>query len=226
MFDEDKFDKWRRMFDEWDEAAEAYENFRKARAEFTHEMIQTLGEITYEFFSGDLPSDDILDQDKLDAETVKKQVASIERLSFEGQEIFEQLERCVVTFSDEDVPDDAQIMQYKFSYKDYSESAIKKRMQQDLKYLEDQFLIKFNEEEVKTFQENSREQEAYDKFHQDFQILIHNTLKKLALKYYPEIMELNSTGFREVDSILHYHMCEILEPIWIMYPENHEDKTE
>jgi len=197
-----------KFLEEAEESSRLYREFKKLQAEFAEDLIISLGMAMYDYFSSQPAHPKLALEGEISEEQIIEQLAADKDIQFYSLTISEELDGHIWEFSEENVPAERKLRQKKIEYRMYNHEAVLEQAQKTMEESnitepEDQkLLLKYYEEDA-----------LIDDFYANFDMLLHKTLKKLALKYFPEIAELSATGLREIDYLLYSHMRMMRENI-------------
>lgn len=212
MLQENDFEKYHRMMEQMAELLEWYTEYKKLRARFIPEITDTVSRLLYEHFTGDLPHPDISAITSTSLEEIREILADSINFYYQSVWALEDIMRCVELFREEENPAEWRSRLTKFRYPHHTEETIQEEVERMISYAPE----KFTEEDIAYLRQLVREDGIIDDYYAEFRKKIHNTLKKMALDYMPDLMEITGNGFRELDSALYIHARELNEECMVV----------
>ncbi|HKJ67723.1 MAG TPA: hypothetical protein VKA68_07180 [bacterium] len=176
---------------------------------FLEDLIDAVSSATYEYFTGELLLENTFHLDHLTEAEFRERFAVMEDILWaDSYYTIQNIEYCIKTFSDEEIPEGTVLKYKKIEPPDCSEEAVEARIQEAMKG------IKVQRKQIEAiFRESFWDSAITKEFYFKYKKILHNILKELALDYFPEIMELTATGFRELDTLLWFQMAEVHESV-------------
>ncbi len=208
MFDEEGRSKLYKLLQELEKTLRQTKEYKDCQNRFTRELIDTIATVTYDYFSGRTRCPGLLIEANIREEEIREQIASDKDFKFYGIWIFEELCSCMRDFRDDKIAPGRKLHHKKIEYPCHTSETIEKQIK---KFKKDYKML--SSEELETIRRSYEEEAKIDEYYTNFKILLHNTLKKLAVKYFDEIMEISSTGLREIDYLLYSYMLMMYENI-------------
>lgn len=203
----DKNDDIFRWLDEMESALRGYEEYMELQEKFIQDLLVRMAAITYDHFAGDGHHPNLLITFGFQEDEIIEYFAADEDFKYYGIWIFEELTDCVNDFEGYKAPPDKIIRCGKVEFHRYTEESMDEHLRE---FVENYNLSK---KQVKELRETYLEDVIIDEFYVNFQVLIHNTLKKMALEHFPEIMDVSAEGLREIDYMLYSYMLMMRENI-------------
>ncbi|MBN2090456.1 hypothetical protein JW964_12655 [candidate division KSB1 bacterium] len=196
--DENQRRKAQKSFKELERAYKELMTYQARMERFTDELMIRLGTIAGDYFTRKIPESDFLYQLELDAEEISTKITADFYLQRYGIRIFDQLCKDVDDFQHDEIPSGRELKYEKVEFPLFTVAAIEERIK---KYGKRHGIPNPEKEEI--LREVFFEQAVVSEYYVNFDILIYQELKKITVNYFPELMEISSTGLREIDYMLY-----------------------
>jgi hypothetical protein len=208
-----------RVIEEAEEAVKRYEAYMEEMDQFTREMIQTVGFLTYDYFTREPPHPYYERYTDIDQNELMARIRADEQFRYYGIWMYEELCMSIDAFMQEELPPNWQLSNKKVEWPSYSEEALEEKVNDFI----GQCRVTLTPEQVQDVWDDLRDNFIFKEYGTNFRIEMHNALKKLALKYFPEIMDIHPVGYREIDYDLYIYMLLNKENIWDILLEMAEE---
>lgn len=192
-----------RTFREIEKSLREYRKYRKLLARFIKDFLERVSTLTWDYFSKPVPDAELIEQCTLDEDTFRIRFFANGEFEYFGNLIFEQLCDDMEDFSWEEVPPWRKLDYQKIVYSTYSREECEQKALKMCQEINADPTI-YLERLCQSYLEDAIAEEYYD----TYEILLHKELKKMAVEYFPEIMEISGAGLLEVDYMLYlYTRC-------------------
>ncbi len=209
---EDEIQKFLRLLDEMDAISKAVEDLQEAKAEFIDEVAILVAGLTYSYFSETQPLPGLSVSADLDEVELREQLVAQRFFTYYCQTTFDQMCDNVRDFAgNAEASADRKLYYRKIEWRSFTPEVLEQKSQATCE--------KHNimDSEMRELMHALYRRDAVvEQYYQNFEMLLHKALKKLALKYFPEIKELSATGLRETDYALYLYMGEFYEHVMVV----------
>jgi|GEM_PF-2396746 len=181
-----------------DQHIQLYELFLTAE-DLHQDLIRAVAEALCEFFTGEQPIDNFFRLDHLTPEElgIRMLVDECDSYWWYAYDMVYDIDYCLRTFTGGPIPPGTVLKQRHLRAPDCSEKAVEAEVREWMRRMEHPH---------PEIEESLRERITLNLFDKaylyEYKMVIHRTLKQLALEYFPQIMELTAAGFRELDTRL------------------------
>ncbi|MDD5766170.1 MAG: hypothetical protein PHW79_08015 [Candidatus Marinimicrobia bacterium] len=208
--DEDAAAEFQAIFDRMDEHERQYKHFESVRNEFVWDALKSIADTVIAYLFQKVERPELFFDIKMKPEALRNGIVIDNDVKFEVDELFETLYDYIADFRDCDAPPGKQLLYRKVEYQLYSEE----RVQERLAEMEKMSQKPFTPEQYQDFREYCRDETIMRDYQDRYEKTLHDELKRLTVKYYPEIGEITPTGIREIDYILYLTMFRITQEIY------------
>ncbi len=200
-----KIREWIEMLQKAEAMLERHKYLQEHGARFSEDLFTDIAATTCKYFSQAPPHPALTIKSSLDEFELREGLAADKHVRFYAQSFFEELYRLMEDFLKYERPPGRKLRYKKIEQPSFTDETI-------LQYVE-RLAKNFptpDDEDFRLLFKYSKEDALVEEVYVKFQIAIHKTFKKLALEYFPEIMDISATGLREVDYYL-YSFKQIIE---------------
>jgi len=205
MKPEDPYEAFRRLDEEWQEIKKGIDQFWATQEEFVRDFIDSVSQLVCEHFTGEPPLPFMSRMTETSAGRFRELLAAVEWIETDGQVIFESVYNCALDFHDQDHPPNRTLEVEPVRFPTYTEADLEARV----RGIMERVPAEWTPQRIENLRETVRKDMIVDRYHTEFHIKLHDLLKKLALKYVPEIMDMTGNGFRYLDYLLYLYMRDI-----------------
>lgn len=192
-----------RTLREIEKSMRAYRKYRKKLARFIKDFLERVSTLTWDYFSKPVPNADLIEQCSLDEDTFRIRFIANGEIEYFGNLIFDQLCDDMEDFSGDEVPPGRKLNYKKIEYSTCSREECERKALKMCQQINLDTTV-YLEQLCQRYLEDTIAEKYYD----TYEILLHKELKKMAVEYFPEIMEISGTGLLEVDYMLYlYARC-------------------
>lgn len=207
--DEKKRREFLKTLRELEKSMKEYRKYEKELARFSKDFLQRVSAVTWEFFSKPVPDPDLIEQMILTEDDFQKRFLANPEFEYLGRVVFDQLCDDMEDFSGDEIPAERVLEYKKIEYPTYSKEECEKKA---LKFGRENNLTL--PEQLENLCQSFMEDAIARRYYDNYEILLHKELKKMAVEYFPEIMEISGTGLREVDYMLYKYATYIQNEIF------------
>ncbi len=208
MAEEESFEEF---LDRLEKVLRDFEEYQEIKDKFTWELIDRVSLATHQHFSGEKPHPHLELENPLTESEWRNKIIADKDFKYYGIWIFEELISCMQDFSDYNNPPDRELQYKEINFPSFTEEELEAKVQRFSRKLGD-----ITPEDVELLRENLREDAIIEEYYTRYKILIHDTLKKLTVDFFPEIMEITADGIREINYLLYQYMLMINDNIMNM----------
>ncbi len=196
--DENKRRKFQKSFKALERAYKEITVYQARLERFTDDLMIRIGTIAGDYFTKEIPESEFLYQLEMDEEEIREKITADFHLLRFGIQIFDQLCNDVDDFQHDEVPPGRELKYKKIELPSFTEAAIEEKIKKFGKRHGIQ-----NPEQDEILREVFFQQAVITAYYVNFDILIYQELKKITVTCFPELMEISSTGLREIDYLLY-----------------------
>ena len=179
-------------------------------ARFSEDLYTDIAATTCKYFSQSPTHPALIIKSSLDEFELRETLAADKDVRFFAQGCYEELYDLMEDFLEHELPPDRELRYKKIEQPSFTDEAV----WQNVKEMTQKFTMPDHADLRLLFKyrtEDALIEEVYIKF----EIAIHKTFKKLALEYFPEIMQISAAGLREVDYSLYMQKQIIQDMIYV-----------
>ncbi len=181
----------------------------EAEARFAEDVAVTVTSLAYRYFSKPNPMPGLTVSANLDEVEMRDQLVAQQHFECDCVTMFEQVCDNVYEFAgDAEAPPGRKLIYEKIEWRSFSPEAL----EEEALAICEELKITDPEKQKVVCADHLRDG-VFQQYYEDFQILLHKALKKLALEYFPEIKDMSATGLRETEFALYLDMIEFYEHV-------------
>lgn len=198
---EDNLRRLLELLDKCEILLKGHRKLKKIQAKFTEDLIMSVGMATYDYFSTQPARPELVLKGEISEEEIIEQLAADTDIPYYVIWLSEHLVDLIKDFSGDSVPADKKLYHRKIEYESYSDEAVAEHANRLIEECNIQ-----DPEDQELLYDYCKEDALVGEFYDNFDMLLHKILKKLALKYFPQISDVSGTGLKEIDYMLYTYM--------------------
>jgi len=207
---DDPYEEWQAYFKFYDEQEKHWKYIERIKVRYIRDVKRSLSGVVVAYLFQKVERPELFFKMQIAPLDLRLLIMTNKDIELLIDQMFDDLYDYTVEFYDSDRPKGRKLWYEKIEYKLYSEE----RVLENVREMEKMNSAPLTPAQRPDFYEFSRDEEISQDYAERFHKMIHDELKRLAVKYFPEISEITPTGIREIDSLLHFNMIWIGDEIY------------
>lgn len=208
--DEEKSRELMKLLQDMETTLARVKHYQEQCARFSEDLYTDIAATTCKYFNQSPTHPALTIKSGLDEFELRETLAADKNVRFLAQICFEEMCNLMEDFLKYELPPDRELRYKKIEQPSFTDEAV-------LQYVKE-MLQKFtmpDDADIRLLFKYRTEDTLIKEVYVKFEIAIHKTFKKLALEYFPGIMQISAAGLREVDYSLYMHKQMIQDMIYV-----------